>query len=137
MAYKQVSCYDCGLLLPANEATKRRIISGASSGSSINYNHPDQTRFSSRAYYQDAYMCKKCAALIDKEEADDRRSFWIWTFGIIFAIIFGFFYLVSNHPSNTPRPSQQVSSPSRGNGNINMICAIREWDGRCSQWVWK
>ena len=139
MAYKQVSCHDCGLLMPANEATKRNIISGSSSGSSVNYQHPDQTTFTSRAYFSSAYMCHYCAAEIDKTNAASRRNSWIFWICFISFFVFVFFYSVAkdNPPSNSTSTRATSQTTTTWSEKDVAVCVIREWDGKCTEYAWK
>jgi len=132
--YITVSCAKCGLLLPANVAKKRSV----SAGSSQSYN-PNSGNISRTAYSRDAYVCKNCAASIDKTNG------WWFIIALIPALLIILAAITDKNKIESLQPDMPVLQPDMPVKKItranplqdfsDKICVIREWNGVCSEYV--
>jgi hypothetical protein len=67
--YRQVYCFDCGLLMSAKGAYKRHVCVGSSNGIDLNPEDYDDVTYDSRDYTRLEYLCPACTNKHDKQQS--------------------------------------------------------------------
>jgi len=85
--YRQVYCYNCGLMMPANHAVKRDVFAGTNNGVYADPYDNDDLTIGSCEITRVQNLCKPCAFAHDQAKRDSNRNFFLAVFIIAISFI--------------------------------------------------